>query len=795
MMLRRAFWLLLLLGFAAVLQAAAPAGSNESFPLPPVKTWQKTLEDMERQLGSDEIADSHLLGLRDDLQTLVSAIREARDAAGARLKLLRHDLDALGPLPADGAPAESATVVASRKKLGDAISEAEGIAKEADLLMSRADRAAETIKVMRRNRFAEQALTRSLSPLDPAFWSKSLPEWAALWDTVHTGLTSALLQQAESSTTFVPGSRLLAGFATALLLAFPVKRWIMRRLGRLLPTRRPSDGQRLLIALLSGLLNAWWPSLAALAIYLSLTVDNLLSRDMQVLANQALLALITASLLASFSASALRPQTPNLRLLALPDASARVIGRVIHSLAAIFAFDYVVGLFLAQQDVSVEVIASQNLLFGGLVTLALAALLLPRVWARDGQSQPGARASWGLLHTLLVLVIVAIPLSALLGYSVLSRLLASRLVITIGLLVLTWVLQRLGQELANHLVDGDSRSGRYLRRHLGLTTDGAEMLGFWVGLSLGGLLLLAGLLGLVVLWSPDKRDAWLWLEQVFRSFKLGGITISLADILLGLLLFATLLMLTRLLQGSLDRRLFPHTRLDSGVQHSIRSALGYAGFTLAAMAGISTMGIDLSNLAIIAGALSVGIGFGLQNIVNNFVSGLILLIERPIKAGDWVVVGDHQGYVRKISVRATEITTFDRASVFIPNSSLISGAVMNRTYADKVGRVLLPLGIDYQADPELARDTLLTLARANPAVKEVPAPAVMMTGFGESAINLELICFVHDVDKVKSVTSDLCFAIHAAFRERGIAIPFPQRELRLTLDDAQLQRIVGAAQD
>src|SRR5690606_1819781 len=126
------------------------------------------------------------------------------------------------------------------------------------------------------------------------------------------------------------------------------------------------------------------------------------------------------------------------------------------------------------------------------------------------------------------------------------------------------------------------------------------------------------------------------------------------------------------------------------------------------------------------------------------------LIERPIKAGDWVVVGDHQGYVRKISVRATEITTFDRASVFIPNSSLISGAVMNRTYADKVGRVLLPLGIDSQADPDLARDTLLTLARANPAVKEVPAPAVMMTGFGESAINLELICFVHDVDKVKS---------------------------------------------
>ena len=241
----------------------------------------------------------------------------------------------------------------------------------------------------------------------------------------------------------------------------------------------------------------------------------------------------------------------------------------------------------------------------------------------------------------------------------------------------------------------------------------------------------------------------------------------------------------------LERRIFPRTRLDAGLRHSIRSAVGYAGVALAVMAGVSMMGIDLSSLAVIAGALSVGIGFGLQNIVNNFVSGLILLVERPIKAGDWVVVGDYQGYVRQISVRATEITTFDRASVFIPNSSLISGAVMNRTYADKIGRIVLPLGIAYEADPARAREILLDIARKLPDIRQTPAPAVLMSGFGESAINLELIAFLYDVDKVKTVTSDLCFAIHAAFREHGIQIPYPQREVRLTLEDELLRGALG----
>jgi potassium efflux system protein len=450
----------------------------------------------------------------------------------------------------------------------------------------------------------------------------------------------------------------------------------------------------------------------------------------------------------------------------------------------------VLSTLLAQQDVSVEVLATQHLVFGLLVSLVLTGLLASRVWIASNQAA-GLTATQRRLRFGLMFLIAAIPLSAILGYVALSRLLATHWVLTAGLLALLALLWRVGQELVTQMISADSTPGRYLRQQLTLTDEGAEMLGFWGIVTLKTAIGIAGAMALLLLWSLDRKDVLLWIEDTFYGFKLGGIHISPAGILLGLLLFTVLLTATRLVQRTLDRRIFPRTRLDSGLRHSIRSSVGYAGFALAAILGISTMGIDLSSLALIAGALSVGIGFGLQNIVNNFVSGLILLVERPIKAGDWVVVGEHQGYVRQISVRATEITTFDRASVFIPNSSLISGAVMNRTYADKIGRVVLPIGIAYDSDPVEAREVLLEIAGGNPDIRVNPAPAVLMRGFGDNALNLELIAFVHDVDKVRAVTSDLCFAIHAAFSQHGIRIPYPQRELRLTLDDEQLRRVLG----
>jgi small-conductance mechanosensitive channel len=243
--------------------------------------------------------------------------------------------------------------------------------------------------------------------------------------------------------------------------------------------------------------------------------------------------------------------------------------------------------------------------------------------------------------------------------------------------------------------------------------------------------------------------------------------------------FAAILSITRVLQRTLDTRVFPQTRLDVGVRDSLRTFTGYVGLVVAALVALSTAGLNLSNLAIVAGALSVGIGFGLQAIVNNFVSGLILLFERPMKVGDWVVIGQHQGYVKRIRVRATEIETFDQSSVIVPNSDFISQAIINWTHGNRVCRIIVPVHVAHGSDTQQVHDILLEVAREHPHVLRMPAAHVLFMSFGESALHFELRVFARDVDYFLSLGSELRFAIDQRFREAGIVIPYPQRDLHI----------------
>ena len=190
------------------------------------------------------------------------------------------------------------------------------------------------------------------------------------------------------------------------------------------------------------------------------------------------------------------------------------------------------------------------------------------------------------------------------------------------------------------------------------------------------------------------------MRAVFFGFNVGDVTISLSSILFAALLFAAAFAVTRMIQRWLDNTFLPATDLDAGLRNSISTAAGYVGIITAGMLAFSYLGLSLERVTIVAGALSVGIGFGLQSIVNNFISGLILLWERPIRVGDLVVVGDGEGYVRRINVRSTEIQTFDRSTIIVPNSNLISGIVRNRVRNDRIGRVLVSIPVPRASDPD-----------------------------------------------------------------------------------------------
>ncbi|MEJ2060021.1 MAG: mechanosensitive ion channel [Gammaproteobacteria bacterium] len=284
-------------------------------------------------------------------------------------------------------------------------------------------------------------------------------------------------------------------------------------------------------------------------------------------------------------------------------------------------------------------------------------------------------------------------------------------------------------------------------------------------------------------WNLSDPGFSLISTYLKQGFTVGTLQVVPVQLLWAVIAFAIISAATRLIKSRLLPEWLHRTRLDRGAREAVTTITGYIGIALAALIALSLAGFGLGKLALIAGALSVGIGFGLQNIVNNFVSGLILLFERPIRTGDWIVTGETEGHVKRISIRSTQIQTFDRADVIVPNSELISAKVTNWMLYDRQGRVRVPVGVAYGSDTQKVKEVLLEVAHNHPDVIKgsplVPEPRVLFLNFGDSSLNFELRCFVREIDDRLSVLSDLNFAVDAAFRREGIEIPFPQRDIHV----------------
>ena len=430
--------------------------------------------------------------------------------------------------------------------------------------------------------------------------------------------------------------------------------------------------------------------------------------------------------------------------------------------------------WLAIRRIDPNVSGRSTMLFLVAISLVLVLSYLGRI--------PGIKGRIRLVRYAGSLALIVGIFALLIGYQNFAGYLVHGVTRTLLALTILWILLWVGLITFDFLAAKDSPGATKLRANLGLSARASRT-------SLGFMQLVADLviwIGFVVyliyVWDESGTTLDRLVELVVLGGTVGNIQLVPLNIIGGILVFAGLLVVIGWMKRWIDRRWLQHIVIERGAREALITLFGYVGFIVAVLIGLTQAGVDLGGLAIVSGALALGIGFGMQEIANNLVSGLILLFERPIRAGDFITVGEVEGFVRSIRIRATEIETLDNQNVLVPNSELISGRVTNWVLRDTFGRLRVVVGVAYGSDIEKVREILEAVANEHPeAITDgrAPAPRALFMGFGDSSLDFELRVRIARIDRRFSVQSDINFSIEQAFREANITIPFPQRDLHL----------------
>jgi small-conductance mechanosensitive channel len=728
-------------------------------------SWQRELDRVESDLGQQRLRYSELNEFRDQLQRLRSQVGQTWNRLQPRLKADQAQMNLLGPAPAAGQPPESEQAALARAELNYHFGLLSGGKAAVDSTGLRIENLLNTIQDIRRKNFTSVLFQPIPGVYAYETWAnlpENVPSAAGKIRDLITGWWRDVRDPGEV------GYVVIEALLLALVLGLVSWRGI-RRLRRWNETTEPPFWRRASSAAGVVLLRALPIVVPIGFLYAMIASTQDLPQRVDWLfysLAQSIIIVVTVGALAS---AVFAPKAPQWRLPATSDAGAMRLCSLVILLAFIYSVTTLLylttRLIQAPFALTIAVALPSSLLIAGLVV----ALLRTPLGATKETAPPRV---FKFIRMVVWAIAGAIVVCAVAGYLPLARFLGQQLIVTGSILALVYLLLLWVDGFAQGLSDDDTIVGGWLKKSVGLEHARREHLGLPISLFLKFAVLVLSVPLIMLQWGYSAPDIREWYRQLFFGLHIGNTGVTVGALLASILVFGIGYGAARLVQGWLDARVLLPAGISGGVRNSIRTGIGYTGIVIAALAALSYAGFNLSSIAIIAGALSVGIGFGLQNLVNNFISGLILLVERPISVGDLVVVGGEEGCVRKISVRSTELETFDGANVLIPNSYFISEKVKNWTFRNKVRRVAIPIGVAYGSDPRQVQAVLLTVAGGNPDVLKTPEPVVTLDEFSPASINFTLYTFVGDVNKAGSVRTQLSMAILDAFAEAGIEIPY-----------------------
>ena len=455
---------------------------------------------------------------------------------------------------------------------------------------------------------------------------------------------------------------------------------------------------------------------------------------------------------------------------------AKTLKQKLRFLTLVLVLSYVI---FGPEWLTSDVASQQSLIRIGIVSVLVISMMsvlnsVSAVFLSQGQ--------YGILKMLGYSALSISFLAELSGFHNLSSFILSGFMITLLSAYILWSLLALSDSTVDWVNSSTNIASIKIRNILNFTRDTGKPKLALYQLFFDAVFWILFISVLFRIWDPTGTVIGTVSSYATDGIPMGDIRIVPTNIIAGVIAFAILSGITGWIKGWMDRRWLRQITSDRGARDALVTIVGYTGFTISLLVGLSIGGINITGLAVVAGALSVGIGFGLQSIANNFISGIILLFERPIKAGDFVSVGDVEGYVKKISIRATEIETLDNQDMLIPNSELISGRVTNWVLHNPYGRLIIKIGVSYGSDVDKVKTILESVSSDHEQVitdSRASPPKALFMGFGDSSLDFELRVRILDIKKRYDVLSDLNFEINHQFSKEGIIIPFPQRDIHI----------------
>ncbi|MCJ8518014.1 small-conductance mechanosensitive channel [Pseudorhizobium tarimense] len=738
---------------------------------------REELDRFGQAIQQDMRDDARLAELRVSAEEIIGEMRAASDALGTRVQQIQGRLDVLGEPPQNGQPPEPALVSEERNRLLNERAEINAIVEDAQTLSGAADRVANHITTIRRDLFAQTLFRHTELSLNlfAEAGDAVIVEVQRLGNAIGSWLSFALRFKAPS---------LFGAIALSLVAGLVILSAGYRVFGRFIRRNndegRPSYLKRLTVAFWSTVVSTMSLAAFLFASHLFLDGFSVLRPDVAPIMASLFGFIWFVYFVSRLTHAVLAPDEPDWRLVRLTDRGARLIGWAVILMAVVNGLDYFLGTISETLNSPLVLTITKSVIASTIIGLILLALSFMRpVMPTDGDpTEPGK--PWPRFLPLLLRLMGGLLIFAVIaGYVGFARFVATQIVLTGAVLVTIYVGLLTGKAVSRQGVFGRTVLGQRLGERRGWGEVTLDQIGLVAGLAIYAFALMIGVPLILLTWGFQIADIESWFYRFFTEITIGNITISLVGIVGGILLFAAGYVVTRWVQKWVDGNVMARSQVDAGVRNSVKTGIGYLGIGLAVIVGVSAAGIDLSSLALVASALSVGIGFGLQNIVSNFVSGLILLVERPFKVGDHVVTGTTEGIVKRISVRATEIETFRKQSIVVPNSDLINAPVGNWTHRNKVQRSEIPVSVAYGTDPEKVIAILLEIANARPEALRNPEPHVDFLAFGASSLDFELRFCLADYSDGIRIRAEVRIEILKRFEHEGIEIPYARQDIMI----------------